>query len=202
VRPTAAELGCGDPDHPCLLDNFLVSDPSLNQVVSRTIEAGVRGTVNFLKKRLRSPGASFVRTENSDDILQVASPIPNHGYFVNAGDTRRQGLEAHIEYHDARWSVHAEYSFLDATFQSRLAISSPFNPVADADGLSMCARATNLLRLRGTGLKPEWTAQLRKTGKPVRTLSRLAASIWMAKVSNRNPKIPAYYDVNLHTSYE
>jgi len=29
-------------------------------------------------------------TENSEDILQVASPIPNHGYFVNAGDTRRQ----------------------------------------------------------------------------------------------------------------
>ena len=43
--PTAAELGCGDPDHPCLLDNFLVSDPSLSQVVSHTIEAGVRGTL-------------------------------------------------------------------------------------------------------------------------------------------------------------
>ena len=43
--PTPLELGCSDPAHPCMIDNFLISDPPLKQVVSRTYEAGVRGTL-------------------------------------------------------------------------------------------------------------------------------------------------------------
>ena len=43
--PTPAELACADPARPCLLDNFLVSDPPLKQVVSHTYEAGIRGQV-------------------------------------------------------------------------------------------------------------------------------------------------------------
>src|SRR5581483_5130629 len=41
--PTAGELSCADPSSPCLLGAFLVSDPALRQVVSRTYEAGLRG---------------------------------------------------------------------------------------------------------------------------------------------------------------
>src|SRR5262249_33653576 len=43
--PTPLELGCSDPAHPCLIDNFLISDPPLKQVISRTYEAGLRGTL-------------------------------------------------------------------------------------------------------------------------------------------------------------
>src|SRR5205807_6872226 len=42
--PTPLELGCADPAHPCIVAAFLVSDPPLKQVVSRTVEAGLRGT--------------------------------------------------------------------------------------------------------------------------------------------------------------
>ena len=41
--PTPLELECSDPLRPCLIDNALVGDPSLKQVVSHTVEAGVRG---------------------------------------------------------------------------------------------------------------------------------------------------------------
>ncbi|MGH7061142.1 MAG: TonB-dependent receptor, partial [Stellaceae bacterium] len=41
--PTAGELTCSNPNTPCLLDAFLVADPPLKQVVSHTIEAGLRG---------------------------------------------------------------------------------------------------------------------------------------------------------------
>ena len=41
--PTPLELGCANPDMPCIVDSFLVSDPSLKQVTSQTIEAGLRG---------------------------------------------------------------------------------------------------------------------------------------------------------------
>ena len=42
--PTPLELGCSNPNKPCLLEGFLVSDPPLNQVVSRTYEGGCAGT--------------------------------------------------------------------------------------------------------------------------------------------------------------
>ena len=42
--PTPLELGCADPAHPCTVATFLVSDPPLKQVVSRTIESGLRGS--------------------------------------------------------------------------------------------------------------------------------------------------------------
>ena len=201
--PTPAELGCGDPEHPCVLDNFLVSDPSLNQVVSRTIEAGLRGTFE-----LSQEGAALFwnlglfRTENSDDIIQVASSIPNRGYFVNAGDTRRQGMEAHVEYHDARWSVHAEYSFLDATFQSRLAISSPFNPVANADGIVNVSPGDQLASAPRHRFKTGVDYAVTKKWKAGADVVAIASQYLEGDVSNRNPKIPAYYVVNLRTSYE
>jgi len=41
--PTAAELACSNPDQPCRVPNAFTSDPSLDQVVSRTFEIGARG---------------------------------------------------------------------------------------------------------------------------------------------------------------
>ena len=41
--PTPLELGCSNPNQPCLIESFLVSDPPLQQVVSHTYEAGLRG---------------------------------------------------------------------------------------------------------------------------------------------------------------
>ena len=37
---TSIELGCADPDEPCKLPNAMAGDPPLNQVVTRTWEAG------------------------------------------------------------------------------------------------------------------------------------------------------------------
>ena len=43
--PTPAELSCASAASPCSLANFFVGDPNLKQVVSHTVEAGMRGTV-------------------------------------------------------------------------------------------------------------------------------------------------------------
>ena len=50
--PTPLELSCSNPLKPCLLENALVSDPPLNQVVSKTWQAGVRGGVALLDGNL------------------------------------------------------------------------------------------------------------------------------------------------------
>ena len=41
---TSIELGCADPEEPCKLPNAMAGDPPLNQVVTRTVEGGIRGT--------------------------------------------------------------------------------------------------------------------------------------------------------------
>src|SRR5262249_33900122 len=49
--PTPLELACSNPQKPCLLEGFLVSDPTLQQVVARTKEAGLRGNVKLNSAR-------------------------------------------------------------------------------------------------------------------------------------------------------
>ena len=85
---TSIELGCADPESPCKLPNAMAGDPPLDQVVTRTVEAGVRGTRNGV-----SWNAGFFRAQNRDDILFVMSEQTGFGYFRNFGETRRQGLE-------------------------------------------------------------------------------------------------------------
>ena len=41
--PTPLELGCASPTDPCIIDNFLSSDPPLKQVIGNTFELGFRG---------------------------------------------------------------------------------------------------------------------------------------------------------------
>src|SRR5438045_3282382 len=86
--PTPAELGCADPARPCLLANFLVSDPPLKQVVARTYEAGLRG--GFAPGEAGGDGhidwnLGLFRTDLSDDIINLASPIIGRAFFQNAG---------------------------------------------------------------------------------------------------------------------
>ncbi|MBV9568985.1 MAG: TonB-dependent receptor [Hyphomicrobiales bacterium] len=133
--PTPLELGCADPSRPCLIDNFVVSDPHLRQVVSRGFEAGLRGkfTLASLPGRFDWSAGVF-RATNANDILNVPSDIIGRGFFENIGRTRRQGAELALKYTDERWSGFARYSFLDATFRSNVRLASPNNPFADANG--------------------------------------------------------------------
>ena len=131
--PTPLELGCSDPLRPCLIDNALVGDPNLQQVVTYTYEAGLRGHFDLAAGQLAwSAGAYYAL--NTDDIINVASSIPGHEYFQNAGNTLRQGVEASATYKLDRWNVYANFTYVDATFQNSLTLSSPFNPYADANG--------------------------------------------------------------------
>ncbi|MBV8402930.1 MAG: TonB-dependent receptor [Gammaproteobacteria bacterium] len=128
--PTVIELGCANPGAPCGLPNEFAGDPSLQQVIARTAELGVRA---------ETPGRSLVwsagafRTVNSDDIQFVATAA-NSGYFDNVGSTRRQGLDLAIggQHTGFRWQ--ASYSLVDATYRSSFAVNAASNSSADAAG--------------------------------------------------------------------
>ena len=137
--PTPAELACADPARPCLLENFLVSDPPLKQVVARTVEVGIRGKLLAGSSGRDALGApvpntiswslGYFHTLLSDDILTVASPVQGRGYFLNAGDTLREGVEASISYRSSQLLVQASYAYVNATFRNALELASPDAPV-------------------------------------------------------------------------
>jgi len=132
--PTPLELGCSSPTQPCQIDNFLVADPPLQQVVSRTVEAGVKGDNNItavIPGRL-TWSASLYRTENQKDILSVPSVVTGFGYYVNAGDTLRQGVDLGATFTTDKWSAYANYSYIQAIFLTPVQLASPNNP--DAPG--------------------------------------------------------------------
>ena len=131
--PTPLELGCSNPQRPCLLEGFLVSDPPLNQVVARTREAGLRGNINTAGGRGDWKLGLF-RTDSESDIIQVASVLQGRGVFQNVPATRRQGLEAGAQYQTPQYLVYANYAFVDATYQFTGLLASPNNPSADANG--------------------------------------------------------------------
>jgi outer membrane receptor protein involved in Fe transport len=125
--PTSIELGCADPTRPCKLPNALAGDPPLDQVVTRTVEAGVRGARGLLNWN-----AGFFHAGNSNDILFVASGQTGFGYFKNFGKTRRQGIELGVHARKGRLGGGAGYTWLDATFQSAETVDGTGNSTNDA----------------------------------------------------------------------
>ncbi|UCV12803.1 TonB-dependent receptor [Dechloromonas denitrificans] len=111
--PTPIELGCADPANPCTLPNSMAADPYLKQVVTQTVEAGLRG------KLVGDIGwnAGVYRSVSSDDIIFVGTST-SAGYFTNFGKTQRQGLELGLNGRQNRVDWFANYSYLHATFQS------------------------------------------------------------------------------------
>jgi outer membrane receptor protein involved in Fe transport len=121
--PTSIELGCADPEVPCKLPNAMAGDPPLKQVVAKTWEAGYRGQAEG--KARWSFG--WFRAENRNDILFVSAPQTGFGYFKNFGATRRQGLEIDFDTDFWRVNLGANYTLLDATFQSAEEVNGSAN---------------------------------------------------------------------------
>ena len=168
--PTAIELGCADPTQPCNLPNALVADPPLKQVVARTFEAGIRSTGESKLKW----SAGWFRAENTNDILFVASQQTGFGYFVNYGKTRRQGAEISLSGNYRWFTLGGNYTFLDATFQSRRRWAPPAT-ARTTPGLGWKAtfrlfRATRSRRRRATCSRPT-SISIRRQSSP---------SIWIS----------------------
>ena len=113
--PTSIELGCADPVNPCKLPNAMAGDPPLKQVVTKTWEAGLRGTFS----RQTQWTAGVFRAQSTDDILFVAAPnASSFGYFKNFGQTQRQGFELGLNSQQGALKLAAHYTLLKASYQS------------------------------------------------------------------------------------
>lgn len=125
--PSPVELACASEDAPCNLPNAFLADPPLDQVVAKSWEAGVRGT---LGRDLRWHLGGY-RTVNHDDILfqTTGGAQANVGFFDNVGDTRRTGIELSASQRLSRMQWHLRYSLVKATFEDSFVVNSPNHPI-------------------------------------------------------------------------
>ena len=151
--PTPSELSCADPEDPCRLPNAFLSDPPLKQVVAQTLEGGARATSSGI-----TWAAAAFRTLNRDDILFVSSgALTNAGHFENIGNTLRRGIELSASGKAARaaqWS--AAYTYLRATFDTPLTLSSPNHP-DEENGEIQVARGARIPGLPAHNFKANLT---------------------------------------------
>ena len=194
--PTAAELTCADEDDPCRFPNAFVADPPLSQVVSKTFEIGARGTTG----RWDWNGALF-RTTSYDDIMFISSgPGTQSGFFQNVGETRRQGVEMGVRAKFGRLTTFANYSLLDATFQSAMTINSPNNPFADDNEINVEA-GDKIPLLPRHNFKLGADFDVTRAWVVGGTLNGVSSQYFRGDEANLSPPVPAFQTINLHTRY-
>jgi iron complex outermembrane recepter protein len=199
--PRPVELACANPVKPCLIESSLVSDPPLRQVVARTYELGLRDRLSFTDGKLEWQAGLF-RTDTTDDIINVASIIQGRGFFQNVPGTRRQGIEAGLRYQSSRWAAYAGYNFLDATYRFTGDLPSRNNPLADQNGNVHVTPGKHIPGLPQHQAKfgvdfmptPQW-----KLGAD---LLLVGSRYFVGDDANQNSKLPGYWLVNLHASYQ
>jgi outer membrane receptor protein involved in Fe transport len=201
--PSPVELSCADPAHPCALPNAFGGDPHLEAVVSKTWEGGARGrlmdSLNW--------NVGLFRTENNNDIQFMATNTSGNGYFQNVGKTLRQGLELGANGKADKFSFQANYSYVDATFETAFESVSDSNSKATANNQGVNVIQVNpgnripgvpqhTLKLRiGYEITPSWTV-----GTNI-----ISSSSRYARGDENNQdihgQIPGYTIVNLDSHY-
>lgn len=199
--PTPLELACADPARPCIVAAFLVADPPLKQVVSRTVEAGLRGTKELNIGTLGWKVGAF-RATNADDILAIPSQLQGFGYFQNVGRTRRQGIEAQVNLTSKTLQLYASYALVDARFLDALELNS-HSPFADPitgtiqvlPGNRIPAIPRNRVKL---GVDYSVTDAFKVGGDAL----FVGSQYFVGDESNQAARLPGYSVFNLHASYQ
>jgi outer membrane receptor protein involved in Fe transport len=199
--PTPLELACADPARPCIVAAFLISDPPLKQVVSRTVEAGFRGSKELNIGTLGWKIGGF-RATNADDILAIPSPeVQGFGYFQNVGRTRRQGIEAQVNLTSKALQLYASYTLVDARFLDALTLNSR-SPFADDDGNIQVVPGNRIPSVPRNRVKFGIDYSITDAFKVGGDALFVASQYFAGDESNQAARLPGYSVFNLHASYQ
>ena len=200
--PTPAELSCAGPTNSCSLANFFVGDPNLQQVISYTAEAGVRGTFTPFDGAKLNYNLGLFHTDLNNDIAFINSVTTGRAFFANIGETRRQGVDVGLQLKTDRWLAYIAYTYTDATFQSGFTESAGSNPAADANGNITIQRGNRLPGIPVNQVKlgvyykvtDKWTVGATAIGA--------STAFLFGDEANLTPPLPGYFTVNVSTSYQ
>jgi iron complex outermembrane receptor protein len=180
-------------------------------VVSHTVEAGFRGSFGKdAKTDVLTWGLGVFDTMSDDDIINIAAQlgeVANFGFFQNFGKTERRGIEAKVDYVNERWKLYANYTYLDATYQSYGSLNSPNNPNAITDqntGIQYVnvVPGDHIGGIPAHRFKAGGEYAVTDKWKVGADLNVVGSSYLVHDDTNLSPKVPAYAVLNLHTSYQ
>ncbi|WOH68555.1 TonB-dependent receptor [Bradyrhizobium sp. BWA-3-5] len=199
--PTPLELACADPARPCIVGAFLIADPPLKQVVSRTVEAGFRGTKELNVGTLGWKIGAF-RATNADDILAIPSQLQGFGYFQNVGSTRRQGIEAQVNLTSKTLQLYASYALVDARFLDVLQLNS-HSPFADpTTGLIQVLPGNRIPAIPRNRVKLGFDYAVTDAFKIGGDALFVGSQYFVGDESNQAARLPGYAVFNAHASYQ
>jgi len=213
--PTPIELSCNDaifsaaqaraiaegedPDEvefECRLPNAFLADPPLDDVVTRNIEAGLRGEINGMGYNI-----SVYSAVNRDDILFQTTGRAT-GLFANVDGTRRRGFESSFRGGVGNWRWNAAYSFVDASFDDAFMVLSPNHPFADEEGNIAVTRGDRLpgipRHLLKLGADYDWNQALTIGFEAIFNSSQYLRG----DESNQLDEIKGYSLINLRAVYQ
>ena len=214
--PTSIELGCSNPQFPCLLPAAMADDPALKQVVAKTYEFGTRGE---LTENIRW-NASIYHAMNHDDIIFKASETRGQGFFSNVGRTKRQGIDLGLGGNIDKFTWNASYSYIRATYDNEVDFVSLSNSTASGVGTVTARKGDNLPMIPDHQFKlraqyqatPDWSfggnlvaySSQYVWGNENNRHQANSAACGAANTSNPacgDGKLDAYFVVNLDTQY-
>jgi iron complex outermembrane receptor protein len=203
--PTAAELSCADPEAPCRLPNAFLSDPPLDQVVTRSAELGARLHRQLAPERSLSASLAFYGARSSRDLLFVAGALAGTGYFRNAGTTQRAGVELALSARLGLVRPYLRYQLLRATFESSLVLPGANHPdaVSTPEGDVIIVSPGDRI--------PTLPMHSGRLGADVDPIPGLSAGAWLSlsssqyhrgDESNQLAPLPGYVSLGARASYE
>jgi iron complex outermembrane recepter protein len=203
--PTAAELSCADPEAPCRLPNAFLSDPPLEQVVTRSVELGARLAREIDATTALSASLALFGARSQDDILFVAGSLVGTGYFRNAGTTQRAGVEATFSARLGKLEAYLRYQLLRATFESSLLLPGANHPDATP------TPEGNVIPVEPGDRIPGLPKHSLRVGADVTPIASLSVGAWVNLDSSQHYRgdeanllrpLPGYATLNARGSYE
>ena len=212
VRPTPAELACADPDQSLPDRELPHRRPATAAGRLAHLRAGLARQAGLIGQRREpasgAPGCSTRSTSTTSSRWRRRSQ--GRGFFQNAGDTLRQGVEAgprytetaahglcelrlrHRHLPDARWSLPPP------TIRSGV----PCSARSRRHVRQRSARATGCPACPSTASRPASTTGSRRSGSSAPICVAASNQIFFGDEGNDNAPLAGYAKVDLHTSYD
>jgi len=205
--PSPSELTCaydearGADQIECALPNSFLADPPLDDVVARTVEAGLRGKntgVNW--------NANIYYTELKDDLFffpatedDPSDPRLKTGNFDNIDKTARAGIELGLFGEADKLDWFANYSYVRATFEDKFQYA---REVDDDLATFTVNKGDRLPAIPAHNVKVGADYHFNQQFTLGLTASYHSSQYYRGDEANEDKKISAYKVVNLHSRYK
>ncbi|AFJ01461.1 TonB-dependent receptor [Methylophaga frappieri] len=202
--PTPSELTCSEPESPCSYPNAFLADPPLDDVVARTIEAGLRGqqdaigwSAGVFYTELKDDLFFFPSVEDADEV--TPDPRLSIGNFDNIDKTARAGIELALFGGHERLSWFANYSYIRATFEDEFVYA---REVDDEVVNFVVKEGDRLPGIPAHNIKIGADYDVTDKFSMGFTASYHSSQYFRGDEANTDSKIGHYKVVNLHSRYQ